>query len=314
MVKKSVIVFFFIFISFFFLNSCEKDIPNNVCKFQNDSVTIDSLKINNKVIIIGIDGFRSDAMTAEITPFIYEFCQRNTYKNLSHLTEEDTYSGPNWSSILTGVHYNKHNVTDNSFNGSLFDVYPSFFKYIEANVNSINTSSIVNWLPINEKILSKDVDYYSNIQTSDYSVFVEALNLLLNNDPFDVDVLFLHFDELDAAGHNFGFSPNIIEYKETLNNIDLYVDSLVSIIDNRRLLGENWLCILVSDHGGDGYSHADYNNIKIRETIFVVENPSKNFKMQHKSNMTDIAPTVLDFIGISSTKFECVKDGRSIIE
>ena len=144
-------------------------------------------------------------MTAEITPFIYEFCQRNTYKNLSHLTEEDTYSGPNWSSILTGVHYNKHNVTDNSFNGSLFDVYPSFFKYIEANVNSINTSSIVNWLPINEKILSKDVDYYSNIQTSDYSVFVEALNLLLNNDPFDVDVLFLHFDELDAAGHNFGF-------------------------------------------------------------------------------------------------------------
>ena len=89
---------------------------------------------------------------------------------------------------------------------------------------------------------------------------------------------------------------------------------MVGIIDNRRLLGENWLCILVSDHGGDGYSHADYNNIKIRETVFVVENPSKNFKMLHNSNMTDIAPTVLDFIGISSTKFECAKDGCSILE
>ena len=29
--------------------------------------------------------------------------------------------------------------------------------------------------------------------------------------------------------------------------IDLYVDSLVSIINNKRLFGENWMCILVSD-------------------------------------------------------------------
>ena len=314
MFKKSKTIFSFIFLSFFFLNSCEKDIPNNICQFQNDSIIIDSLKINNKVIIIGIDGFRSDAMTAKITPFIYELSQKNVYKNLSHLTEKDTYSGPNWSSILTGVHYNKHNVTDNSFDGNLFDVYPSFFNYIEANVNSINTSSIVNWRPINQKLLCEDVDYCSNIQISDYSVFIEALNLLTNNEPFDVDVLFLQFDEPDAAGHNFGFSPNIAEYKETLSNIDLYVDSLFSVIDNRRLIGENWLCILVSDHGGDGYSHADYNNIKVRETVFIVEHPSKNFNLQHKSNMTDIAPTVLDFIGISSSKFECAKDGYSVLK
>ncbi len=299
---------------FVFLNSCEKDIPINFCSFQDDSVKVDSLKINNKVLIIGIDGFRSDALTQEITPFIYEFSQRNVYLNLSHLTEEDTYSGPNWSSILTGVHYNKHNVTDNSFDGSLFEMFPTFFNYIENNVNSINTSSIVNWVPINKKILSRDVDYNTESQISDSLVFIEALNLLLNDDPIKPDILFLHFDELDAAGHNFGFSPNIIEYVETLNNIDLYVDSLVSIIDNKRLFGENWMCILVSDHGGDGYSHGDYNNIKIRETVFIAEHPSQNFKLQHKSNMTDIAPTVLDFLGVSSSKFDCSRDGQSILE
>ena len=314
MYKKNIICVFFILMSFVFFNSCEKDIPIFVCELQDDFVKVDSLKINNKVIIIGIDGFRSDAMTQEITPSIYDFSQRNVYKNLSHLTEEDTYSGPNWSSILTGVHYNKHNVTDNSFDGGLFDMFPTFLNYIENNVNSINTSSIVNWLPINQKILSRDVDYYSNSQMSDSIVFIEALNLLLNNDPIKPDILFLHFDELDAAGHNFGFSPDIKEYTEILNNIDLYVDSLVSIIDNKRLFGENWMCILISDHGGDGYSHGDYNNIKIRETVFIVEHPSQNFKLQHKSNMTDIAPTVLDFIGISSAKFDCARDGQSILE
>ena len=314
MYKKNTIYLFFISISFVFFSSCEKDISINLYEFQDDSVKVDSLKINNKVLIIGIDGFRSDAMTQEITPSIYEFSQRNVYKNLSHLTEEDTYSGPNWSSILTGVHYNKHNVTDNSFGGGLFNIFPTFFNYIENNVNSINTSSIVNWLPINQKILSKDVDYYSKSQISDSIVFIEALNLLLNNNPVEPDILFLHFDELDAAGHNFGFSPNIKEYRETLKNIDLYVDSLVGIIDNKRLFDENWMCIIVSDHGGDGYSHGDYNNIKIRETVFIVEHPSQNFKLQHKSNMTDIAPTVLDFIGISSTNFDSVRDGQSILE
>lgn len=313
MYKKN-IIYFALIIIFVFFNSCDRDIPINFCEFQDDSVKVDSLKISNKVIIIGIDGFRSDAMTQEITPSIFDFSQRNAYKNLSHLTEKDTYSGPNWSSILTGVHYNKHNVTDNSFDGSLFDMFPTFLNYIENNVSSINTSSIVNWLPINQKILSRDVDYYTNNQISDSLVFIEALNLLLNNDPIRPDILFLHFDELDAAGHNFGFSPNIIEYTETLKNIDLYVDSLVSIIDNKRLSGENWMCILVSDHGGDGYSHGDYNNIKIRETVLIVEHPSQNFKLLHKSNMTDIAPTVLDFLGISSAKFDCSSDGQSILE
>jgi len=313
MYKKN-IIYFALMIIFVLFNSCDRDIPINFCEFQDDSVKVDSLKISNKVIIIGIDGFRSDAMTQEITPSIFDFSQRNVYKNLSHLTEEDTYSGPNWSSILTGVHYNKHNVTDNSFDGSLFDMFPTFLNYIENNVSSINTSSIVNWLPINQKILSRDVDYYTNNQISDSLVFIEALNLLLNNDPIRPDILFLHFDELDAAGHNFGFSPNIIEYTETLKNIDLYVDSLVRVIDNKRLSGENWMCILVSDHGGDGYSHGDYNNIKIRETVLIVEHPSQNFKLLHKSNMTDIAPTVLDFLGISSAKFDCSSDGQSILE
>ncbi len=301
-------------IFFVFFNSCEKDIPINFCEFQDDSVKVDSLKINNKVIIIGVDGFRSDAMTQEITPSIYEFSQRNTYKNLSHLTEEETYSGPNWSSILTGVHYNKHNVYDNSFDGSLFDIFPTFLKYIENNVDSINTSSIVNWLPINQKILSEDVDYYTNSQISDSLVFIEALNLLVDNDPIKPDILFLHFDELDAAGHNFGFSPNRKEYTDKLKNIDLYVDSLISIIDNKRLSGENWMCILVSDHGGDGFSHGDYDNIKIRETVLIVEHPLQNFKLHHNSNMTDIAPTVLDFLGISIAKFDCSKDGQSVLE
>ena len=284
------------------------------CDLLDQTVMIDSLKIKNKVLVIGIDGLRSDAMTKEITPFIYDFSLRNVYKNLSHLTEEDTYSGPNWSSILTGVHYNKHNVRDNSFAGSRFDLFPTFFNYIERNLDSINTASIVNWIPINQDILSTDVDYSPDRSINDSLVYKKARDLLINNDPIRASIIFLHFDELDAAGHTFGFSPNIAEYRETLAILDLYVDSLISIIDTKRLSGEDWMCFLISDHGGDGTGHADYSNKTIRETVFIVEHPFLNFKENHKSNQTDLAPTILDFIGVSSAKFDCKKDGESILE
>jgi len=296
------------------MQGCKKDLSFSDCDLLDHSVELDPIRINNKVLIIGIDGFRSDAMTQEITPFIYDFSERNAYRNLSHLTEESTYSGPNWSSILTGVHYDKHNVRDNSFDGSRFDLFPTFLNYIERNVSSVNTTSIVNWLPINQNILSEDVDYYTNSSINDSLVYQKARDLLVNNDPIRADIIFLHFDELDAAGHTFGFSPNIEEYRETLTILDLYVDSLISIIDSKRLAGEEWMCFLISDHGGDGTGHGDYNNIKIRETVFIAEHPLLNFKDNHKSSQTDIAPTILDFIGISSTEFDCKRDGESILE
>ena len=71
-------------------------------------------------------------LTQETTLLLYAISQRNAYVNLSHLTEEDTYSGPNWSSILTGVHYDKHNVTDNSFDGRGFHVFPGQYSTISS--------------------------------------------------------------------------------------------------------------------------------------------------------------------------------------
>ena len=76
-------------VSFVFFNSCEKDMPINFCEFQKDTVKIDSLKINNKVMDVGIDGIRSDAMTQEITPFNFQFSQR-MYTKISHTLPKKT--------------------------------------------------------------------------------------------------------------------------------------------------------------------------------------------------------------------------------
>ena len=86
--------------------------------------------------------------------------------------------------------------------------------------------------------------------------------------PFNADVIFVHFDELDAAGHAFGFSSDVPEYSSTLNTLDTYVENLFNTINTKRLAGEDWLIMLVSDHGGDGTGHGDPQNPYINQTIF----------------------------------------------
>jgi len=281
-----------------------------ICK--DSSISIDASKKNRKVLIIGIDGFRSDAVQAGISPFLNNLSESSdTYFTEKHQVERLTFSGPNWSSLLTGVHC-KHQVTSNDFYNNRLEEFPHFFKYIEEADSSINTASIVHWSPINEYIASSHADHA--VGGTDLEIFNQAQEMLLNQDPINPDILFLQFVDLDVAGHKFGFHPDILEYANALTRIDGYVSDLASIINTKRVEGEDWMIFVVSDHGGDGVHHHNYKNINMRRTVFFANHPESQFLKSHKSTQADLAPTVLDFIGITSEEFNCKTDGISIIE
>jgi len=276
------------------------------------TITIDSSRSGRKVLIIGIDAFRSDAMQAGITPFLHEFSGRKTtYYTNRHQVQRLTFSGPNWSSLLTGVNWCKHQVTKNDFSNNRLDEFPHFFKYIEEADSSITTVSIVRWNPINDNITSNYADYA--VLGSDFVVFKQARDMLVNQDPIDPDILFMHFVDLDAAGHEFGYHPDIPEYANTLTTMDEYVSSLVSIIETKRMDGEDWMIFVVSDHGGEGKGHHDYDNENNKYTIFFANHPDVEFIRLHTSSQVDLAPTILYFMGITSSEFDCKKDGISLI-
>tara|TARA_B100001250_G_scaffold406348_1_gene425232 strand:- start:262 stop:1197 length:936 start_codon:yes stop_codon:yes gene_type:complete len=285
------------------------------CEGLSESIEYNPETINRKVLVIGVDGIRSDVMQDSISPFLFDLSQQeNTYFTDSHITEGITYSGPNWSSLLTGVHMSKHNVLENDFLNPNFNEYPSFFYYLENIEEPINTVSIVNWLPIHTHILSGIVDYAPTESISDLEVFNSCKEILLNNNPAEGDVIFLHFDELDGAGHGFGFSADVEEYRSTLTTIDGYIEDLFNIIDTKRANGEDWMVFIVSDHGGAGTGHGDADNPHINQTVFYAQHPNINFTDYHTTSMADLAPTILDFLGVGSEKYQCIKDGVSIIE
>ena len=115
-----------------------------------------------RVLVIGIDGVRPDALRIADTPAIDELISEGAFTNNTKILgdryrENETISGPGWSSFLTGVWADKHGVNDNTFRGQNYDEYPHFFVHLKRAFPEAITGSFVDWEPIDTFIL-RDAD------------------------------------------------------------------------------------------------------------------------------------------------------------
>jgi len=204
-----------------------------------------------KVLLIGIDGCRADALELANTPTIDNLIANGVYSP-DALNDDITMSGPGWSAILCGVWSNKHLSVDNSFVGTDYINYPPLFKRIEDFDPNLHTVSICNWDPINDYIVQNYADFKLNV-SSDSDVSLEACNYLSANNP---DMMFLHFDDVDLYGHSYGFSPNVSQYITAIEGVDALLSPIMQTISLRpNYANEDWLILITSDHGGVGTSH-----------------------------------------------------------
>ena len=203
-----------------------------------------------KLLFIGIDACRWDAVEASNSPALKKLKSKAIFSP-DGLCDYKTLSGNGWSSMLTGVWHTKHGVIDNSFLGANYDVYPDFITRLEAFKPKLKTISSVHWPPLNDTII-KDADYQFTFAT-DLEVKDGAINALENDDP---DVLFVAFDDVDKAGHGFGFSPTIPEYRTAIEITDGYIAKIISAMEKRpNYPNEDWLVIVTTDHGGNVFGH-----------------------------------------------------------
>ncbi len=251
-----------------------------------------------RVLIIGLDGTRSEAIELASTPALDQL-RLNGYTDLDAITGDISLSGPGWSSLLTGVWCTKHGVLDNDSSWSLsrFDQYPHLFHRVEAAQPSLFTASIVQWNPINDEILCAPesggcgaVDLVVNAD-SDEEVKSRAVELLGNGDPH---ALFVQFDDVDHVGH--GTSPGSLPggfcpfpdgtsdgactlagenpaYAQRVSITDGYIGEIIAAMKARPgYEQENWLVLVSPDHGGGGtlVNQHGFPNSQDRRTFFIV--------------------------------------------
>ncbi|GGK45985.1 MULTISPECIES: alkaline phosphatase family protein [Flavobacteriaceae] len=221
--------------------------------------------VEKKVIIIGIDGCRPDALTAANTPNLDALIANGTY-SLDARNTGITISGPGWTSMLTGVWENKHNVVDNTFNSYNYTAYPHLFKRIEDYNSDFKTVSVAQWHPINTKVVKSTADVIVNSEDSTLDTEKKAVNELTSN---ELTAMFIHFDDVDHAGHSTGFSLNNDNYINAIEKVDQSIGNVISALKNRENYDkEDWLVIVGTDHGGIANNHGGTTDEE--RTIFII--------------------------------------------
>lgn len=258
------------------------------------------------VLVIGIDGCRPDCLTITHAPTLTSLMtpvtseeKTKTAFSLKSQVGDIGWSGPNWTSACTGVWRDKHGVSGNTFPTQQFDKYPSIFQRLKSFDSSAVTASCVNWKPLNDNIL-RPSDHPFTHEDDDDSVVASARRLLDSEER--LDILFVHLDDVDAAGHAFDYGPTVPEYVEALKKTDDRISSILSSLRHRQSRYssevEDWLVVITTDHGGMDYTHEDGRP----------ENRT-NFLILHGSDVApgeifpspviaDVAPTVLAHLGV----------------
>jgi predicted AlkP superfamily pyrophosphatase or phosphodiesterase len=257
------------------------------------------------VLIITVDGARADVVKSAKTPNMKALAAGGTVTwdgfaggVLGTPTRQNTASLASYNSILTGVWANKHKATRMLKGRPLppdHANYPCFFKRLKEANPKAYCSSIVNWPVINTQSMVPEADLKAKGK-NDADVVQIASKHLQEANP---DVLFIQLDETDGAGHGSGYSPDSPKYVEAIEKADKHVGDLVAAVKNRKTYAnEDWLIIVLSDHGGKGSTHG--GDSPEERTIFIIVSgeQAKKQVVSPGPGIVAVAPTTMKFLGV----------------
>lgn len=278
-----------------------------------------------KVLLIGIDGLQFEQIAKIHTPNFDKFTIKKGYNGglFETKSQQVTSSGPSWVTILTGVWTDKHGIKSNS--SSQVSKSKSIFSFIKSEKPKLKTASFSTWKNIN-LLLYKDmygVDFSTQGGNDEISTEI-ALNHIKNIGP---DFSFIHLDDIDHAGHAVGFG---LDYNKAINKVDKQIGTLLKVVKRReKKYKEDWLVLLVTDHGRDEKGKGHGNQTITEKTIFIGMNKTGNSFFERLDNeksinnlkelekntipQTAVVPTILSYLGIQ-IKNEWNLDSTTLIK
>lgn len=245
-------------------------------------------KTEKKVIVIGYDGCRADALslldengeggisyllstggTASIS-----YCGGVNYPAIN---TQKTSTAPGWCSILTGQWADVHGIKGNGIEKTN-DTLTLLTTSVEDGTID-NSAFYVSW---NGHFSGEDTTY---IQEKNYIeekgldvTFLKAdddegtvANTLADINSEDCsDFIFSIIEYTDHTGHDTGFSINNPEYQQAFADSEADAKDIIDAIESRPTYEtEDWLIIITSDHGGYNTSHGAVT-IQERMTFFAI--------------------------------------------
>ena len=242
-----------------------------------------------KVLLTLIDGMRPDAMTGCGNPAFSELKQHSFY-TLSAKTVFPSVTLPCHMSLFHSVEPDRHGILSNTYvplvrpvDGICEALHKArktcamFYTWEElkdlTRPASMVRTSFNSWHIIGER--------------ADGIACDEAEKYLTEEKP---DFCFLYLGDVDEVGHARGWmSP---EYMERLDR------ALTRAMKVIRAVGDEYLTILLADHGGHARDHG--KDIPEDMTIpLLLHHPSFAEKELESASILDVAPTILSLLGVN---------------
>lgn len=246
-----------------------------------------------KVLVLGWDGTRPDALDQANTPAMHALAERgaSSWQATTQLTSV-TASASGWTSILTGVESAKHQVFANGVYDYKSPDYPTFLW--RARQAGFRTAVATHWADIADGITEEDALDMQFIG-DDAAVAAQAAAWITQA---SADIVFVQLDDVDHAGHTTAFSPEDPGYMAAIEATDAHSKTILDALATRPA-SEEWLVIATTDHGGDGANGHGGLNDACRTIYFFASGPgiSPGTQLANVSHM-DTATTVLAWLGL----------------
>ena len=252
------------------------------------------------IVIVGVDGAGAFFREAD-TPNLDEIFA-NGAVTYEAITATPSISAQSWGSLLHGVTPEFHGLNNSIAENQTYSPdsdYPSFFRVVHEQMPEASLASFCNWNPINVGIIEDNIGVYKDHRTSDLGVTKAAIDYVkdeIKNGNGAPTVLFLHYDEADAAGHNAGYGT-----KTHLNKIgqqDGWIRRIYDVYAEKGLL-EDTLFIVTSDHGGSGTSHGGDTDTEMK-IMFAATGKTVEQGTVGDMGIRDIASIVLYALGLEA--------------
>lgn len=257
--------------------------------------------MQNKVILISIDGMRPDGMQNCGNPYVKELEGKCTY-TYTGLSMNPSVTLPCHFTMTHSVTPERHGILTNTYVPQVRPVMGIFEKIKNAGGVS---AMFYGWDQIRDIALPGCLKFSTYIncymkESTDTVLTDEAIRVIGESKP---DFAFLYMVETDDKGGH----DNAWMSEEYLRRVSIAIDNTKRIID---AFGDEYSVIIVSDHGGHDRSHGSTLPEDMTIPFFFYGSEFAGGKEVEGLSLLDIAPTIARLMGIEPEK---EWEGHSIV-
>jgi len=255
------------------------------------------------VILVGVDGLSPDGVRTAETPALDGLMKSGAF-SLHARGVMPTSSGPNWASMLNGAGPEQHGVINNDWKpgnkdivptaeGSVAGMFPSVFYQIRQERPDASLGCVYDWGGIGGLVELSVIDEAHDTKGAK-ATMKKSIGIIEEKMP---TFLFIHLDEVDHAGHQFGHGTP--EYYASVSEADGLIGELVDVLEKKGLK-KNTVILVTSDHGGHGKGHGSASMADL-EIPWIVNGPGvkEGVELNQPINTYDTAVTIAHLLNVS---------------